>query len=353
MLDVIELLRDTLAIPSVSGKEQEVARFLVSRMQGFCDAAFVDEAGNAVGEWGRGPLKVTFLGHIDTVAGSVAVRLEDGRLHGRGAVDAKGPFCTAVAALSGLEPALKDKLSVRLIGAVEEEAPSSKGARYAVKAYPKPDMLIIGEPSGADAMTLGYKGRLIARLALDKDNFHSAGDDTTAAEDIVGCWLRLKAWAKAQGGEGIFFQVQAALQAIAASSDGLTQRAELDVGFRLPPEAPPEKVEAALRQELADERRLSLHFLGREQPYRGPKDTPLTRAFRLAMRQAGLKPRFKLKTGTSDMNVVAPHWDVPMLAYGAGDSVLDHTPQEHVEVEELLTSVTVLQGVLEHLAKTN
>jgi len=57
-----------------------------------------------------------------------------------------------------------------------------------------------------------------------------------------------------------------------------------------------------------------------------------------------------LKTGTSDMNVVAPHWPVPMLAYGPGDSNLDHTPEERLPLAEYLQAVEVLASVLASLA---
>lgn len=70
------------------------------------------------------------------------------------------------------------------------------------------------------------------------------------------------------------------------------------------------------------------------------------RAFLHGIRTAGGRPRFKHKTGTSDMNVVAPAWGCPVVAYGAGDSRLDHTPYEHVAVAELRRSVAVLEAAL-------
>jgi LysW-gamma-L-lysine carboxypeptidase len=72
----------------------------------------------------------------------------------------------------------------------------------------------------------------------------------------------------------------------------------------------------------------------------------LVRAFLAAIRQAGGTPSFTVKSGTSDMNVVAPVWGTPILAYGPGDSSLDHTPQEHILVPEYLRSVEVLAGAL-------
>ena len=348
-LDPLALLRDAVAIPSVSGEEAAVADFLVDAMAPWCDEAFVDEAGNAVGRWGSGPLQIVVLGHIDTEPGTIPVRVEGGELWGRGSVDAKGAFCTAVSAASRLPDAFREALTIRLVGAVEEEAPTSAGARHAVETYPRPDLVIIGEPSGWDAVTLGYKGRLVAKLRSEVPNAHSAGPEASAAERAVEGWIAVRDWAAAASDEaaGVFDAVQATLQDIRSQTDGLTQRAEATVGLRLPPAWAPPDAAAAIRTALPEG--LAVVFTGSEAAYRGPRDTPLTRAFRVAIRAEGGRPRTKVKTGTSDMNVVAPEWDVPMLAYGPGDSRLDHAPDERVPVDELERAVRVLAGAFEHL----
>jgi LysW-gamma-L-lysine carboxypeptidase len=69
-----------------------------------------------------------------------------------------------------------------------------------------------------------------------------------------------------------------------------------------------------------------------------------------AIRAEGGRPRFKLKTGTSDMNTVGPTWQCPIVAYGPGDSSLDHTPDEHIDVEEYRRAIDVLAQALEILA---
>src|SRR5512145_2741138 len=100
----VELVRGLVAIPSLSRQEAAASTWLATRMReaGF-DRAFVDEAGNAVGELGdpAAPRTIVLLGHIDTVPGNIPVRIErsgDGDiLFGRGSVDAKGPLATFVA----------------------------------------------------------------------------------------------------------------------------------------------------------------------------------------------------------------------------------------------------------------
>jgi [amino group carrier protein]-lysine/ornithine hydrolase len=62
--------------------------------------------------------------------------------------------------------------------------------------------------------------------------------------------------------------------------------------------------------------------------------------------EASEKLGFVLKTGTSDMNVVAPVWKCPIVAYGPGDSALDHTPNEHLELDEFWKAVNVLEHTL-------
>ena len=47
------------------------------------------------------------------------------------------------------------------------------------------------------------------------------------------------------------------------------------------------------------------------------------------------------------MNVVAPLWNCPIVAYGPGDSSLDHTPDEHINLDAYVRAIEVLQDVLE------
>jgi hypothetical protein len=50
------------------------------------------------------------------------------------------------------------------------------------------------------------------------------------------------------------------------------------------------------------------------------------------------------------MNVVGPIWGENIVAYGPGDSRLDHTPQEHIDITEYSHAIDVLELVLREIA---
>lgn len=351
--DPVELLRGALAIASPSGEEGAVAAYLVAAMQRLgCTRAFVDEAGNAVGEWGDpdAPHSIVLLGHMDTAPGTIPVRVEGGRLYGRGSVDAKGPLCAFLAAAARV--AVPPAWRVVVVGAVEEEAATSKGARHIVTRY-RPAACVIGEPSGWDRITLGYKGRLLARLEARQPSGHTAGPLESVCEAAVAWWLEVKRCAEEfnQGREAAFDRILPSLRAIHTASDGLYDQVEAEVGLRLPLDADREALEQALRAAVphTPDLETTLTFRGYEPAYRAAKNTPLARAFIAAIRARGGRPGFKVKTGTSDMNVVGPVWGCPILAYGPGDSSLDHTPQEHIDLDEYRAAIDVLREALAYV----
>ena len=63
---------------------------------------------------------------------------------------------------------------VLVIGAVEEET-HGRGARHLASTMPPPYCAVIGEPSGWDGVTLGYKGVLSLSYRLSQASGHSAG----------------------------------------------------------------------------------------------------------------------------------------------------------------------------------
>ena len=304
-VDVARLLTGLVSVPSVSGDEAAAVRWLHDEMAGLGYRASIDGAGNVVGTLGSGAREILLLGHIDTVPGDIPVKVEDGILYGRGAVDAKGPLATFVAA--GAQANLPADVRLTVIGAVGEETFGSPGATWLREHYPRPEAVIIGEPSGWDAVVLGYKGSISLVATVERPLSHSAGPETTAPEQMVAFWSRLTSWLAEHNGDTKpgFNSLDATLRSINTTSDGLHEQVELAATFRLPVGILSTWVQEQTAK-LAED--IALEWTFNAEAWRSERTSPLVAPFLSSIRAAGGKPRIKVKTGTSDMNVVGPVW---------------------------------------------
>ena len=346
----LDVLTGLVGVPSVSGDEGRAVAWLCDTLAALGYDARVDGAGNAVGARGSGERELLLLGHIDTVPGEVAVRVADGVLHGRGAVDAKGPLAAFVVA--GARAELPPGVRLTVVGAVGEESFGSPGASWLRDHYPAPDAVIIGEPSGWDGLVLGYKGSLGFTATVACPLSHSAGPAATAPELAFRFWLRLLAWTARHnaGASPGFDTLDATLRAVNSASDGLRDSATLRGTFRLPPGVPSDWVCARVAALAGDA--VALDWQSNAEAFRSDKRSPLVAPFLAAIRAAGGVPRLKVKTGTSDMNLVGPVWGCPIVAYGPGDARFDHTPDEQIDLAEYGRGVTVLTTAIERIAGT-
>lgn len=338
----IDLLQGLVAIESLSHGEAEAVAWLRDQMAARGMTVVDDPAGNAVATVGDGDRHIVLLGHIDTVPGRIPVEIRDGVLWGRGAVDAKGPLATFVAAASAAAAELKVKVTV--VGAVGEEVIGSPGANQ-VATWDAPGFCIIGEPSGWDAVCLGYRGSLSLIYTLRRSTRHTAGPGESVAEEAVTFWNDVRAeldrWNT--DAKNTFGSIGHALRVFNTSGDGLTDEAVLSIGLRLPPGIDVDTLLMRVRT-IAGDAQVTVD--GMQEGYRTSKSSKLVPPFLRAIRESGGTPRFTLKLGTSDMNVVGPAWNCPIVAYGPGDSSLDHTPEERIELVEYLRAVQVLRNVL-------
>jgi succinyl-diaminopimelate desuccinylase len=162
---LVERLRTLVRTPSENPPGEEAAVAAVAA--GFCNELGLDvttaeaEPGrpSVVARWesGAGPT-LGFCSHIDVVpAGDPGLwavdpygaDVVDGRMHGRGSSDAKGPIAAALEAVAVLRAAgaeLHGCLELELVS--DEEAMGFKGAGYLVeKGIVRPDVAIVGEPT--------------------------------------------------------------------------------------------------------------------------------------------------------------------------------------------------------------
>jgi LysW-gamma-L-lysine carboxypeptidase len=337
-----ELLVKLVRIPSVSGNETPCARQLASFFERNDREVWLDEAGNV-----RAPADdgVLLTSHIDTVPGDIPVHVEtdeDGQdvLWGRGSVDAKGSLAAMAAAAV--------RTGASFIGVVGEEV-DSRGSHHVVETRERvPDAVINGEPSGWNGITLGYRGILGGTYVGASASGHSSRPENNAIQDAMDWWARVEAEFEHDEYVPVFERVTCKPVGFEGglSEDGLTVEATMEVKLRVPPEYTTDAVREITDGCLDGG---TVNWYDMVEPVMESPRTPVARAFRVAIREQDGDPRMLRKTGTSDMNVFANAWGVPIVSYGPGDSNLDHAPDERLPLPEYDKAVDVLVDVTERL----
>ncbi len=347
--DEVGLLRELVSTPSPTGGTDRVRDLLVEAAGRMGLEVRVDGAGNVRMTTGADVGRhILFLCHMDTVPGDIPVREEGGHIHGRGSVDAKGCLASALVAASSFTGTDRGRLTV--VAAPDEEG-SSLGVRQLIRG-PAPDFVIVGEPSGWEGITIGYKGVVRLAYTARTGKLHAGAGACNSAERAVAFWQSLRAFCEGQGdpgrsGSGGFDAITPTLVSINTTDDGLELRTEMAIDVRLPPGFDM----AALHEHVASTRGDAEVAAVEEAPaVLAPKNNELVRALLASIRGLGGEPRFKKKTGTSDMNVAAGAWEgVPIVAYGPGDSRMDHTPEERLDLAEYQRAIEVLRGTIDRL----
>ncbi|MFD5141800.1 M20/M25/M40 family metallo-hydrolase [Streptomyces sp. NPDC058401] len=334
--EAVALLAEVVATPSVSGGERELAERLRDIAAGFGAESHLDEVGNVHVLVGHGAHTVMLLSHLDTVPGAVPFEHTDRLIRGRGAVDAKGSLTAMlVAALTSRDLGLR----IHWVGVVEEETLWSRGAEHVRRTVPVPDAVIVGEPSGASAVTLGYKGMVELKVTCEVERTHTATPGPKSSEILIKALARLL---DTYGAEGNAHFKDVGMIIRDGRFEPFTSACSLT--FRTPPGTTSGELLRNVSVLLGAEAEVSMVY---EVPaVVASRSSLCVRALSRAIRLEGLQPGHKLKTGTSDMNTLSRTWQVPMATYGPGDSREDHTDTEHILIHEYLAGIRILRTAL-------
>ena len=340
-MDEVQLLFDLVSVPSPTGNTQAIRDLLMERGTSMGLRSWTDPAGNVHMATGEDRPRVLLLCHMDTVPGELPVRIEDNVLHGRGSVDAKG--CLAAAMVAASRSVATGRGSVEVVAVPDEEGPSS-GVRNLMQG-PAPDLVVVGEPSSWEGITIGYKGLLRLRYRHSTPQVHAGAGLRNSAEGAVALWTGLKTLCEEEQGNpdgpGMFWRPIPTLLSISTNDDGLHMTTEMDMDVRLPPGHDASRLLAYLEDFKGD---ATLEVVGPVPGVMAPKNNPLVRALLASIRAEGGEPTFRRKTGTSDMNLAHDAWpEVPIAAYGPGDSMLDHTPEERLDLAEYSRAINVME----------
>lgn len=174
-MNLFELTRKLIDIPSSTGEEKSVGEFLASHLEGLgyqVDRQRVSEDRfNVIATTGARP-RVVFSTHMDTVPPFIAASENEERIFGRGACDAKGIIAAQVMAAERMRA---DGINeIGLLFTVDEET-GSLGAQVANKStlVQSPEYLINGEPTD-NKLARATKGSLRLTVKTTGRASHSA-----------------------------------------------------------------------------------------------------------------------------------------------------------------------------------
>ncbi len=178
-MNLFELTKELMKIPSVSGEEQAVGTFLGDYLKSLgyeVELQEVVDGRKNVIAWTSDNPTVFLSTHMDTVPPFIAPTIDEQNVYGRGACDAKGIIAAQITAAEKLRN--EGFSDIGLLFTVDEEQ-SSKGAQAANKhkLAEKCRFLINGEPTDNE-LGIGSKGSLRVFLRARGKAAHSAYPET-------------------------------------------------------------------------------------------------------------------------------------------------------------------------------
>ena len=358
----VRLLTNLLGIYSPSGKEEDIASFVAQELKKLGFQVGIDSVGNVIGTVGEGHPVVFLCGHMDTVAGIIPIRFEEGKIFARGAVDAKGPLASMImgAAQAAKDPAFKGRI---LLASVIEEEATSRGIKEIIKEGIQADYAIFGEPSGVENITIGYKGQIQLKIICKTQTGHASTPwlYENALEKAYELWGQIKNnFSPVEKQESTFSAVSTCLTKIAGgqANSVIPFEAEMFLDVRVPPQFTTKQVYDDVRKVIERFKDSNPKVLVKTslqdtvEPFEVDKSSPLVRALSISIRRVTGKPATVLrKTGTGDMNILGKAMNVPIVTYGPGDSHLDHTVDEHIIIDEYLNSIQVYKETILKLSE--
>ncbi len=174
-MELFELTKGLMSIPSVSGEEEAVGFWLrdyLGSLGWTVELQPVSENQNNVIAYLNETPRVWLSTHMDTVPPFIAPTEDDEKIYGRGACDAKGIIAAQITAAEQLRAEGVDDIG--LLYTVEEER-ASTGAK-AANLHPiaaKCEFMINGEPTDND-LAIGSKGTFRLSIKTAGKAAHSA-----------------------------------------------------------------------------------------------------------------------------------------------------------------------------------
>jgi acetylornithine deacetylase len=345
--ELLALHRALVAVRSVSGEEAAIAAALAHLLEarGHAPRRIGD---SLLALAGQGPL-LLFDTHVDTVPPApgwrrdpFAATVEDGRVYGLGANDAKASVAAMTAAFLALagEP-LGVTLALALVAGEETKSHGTQDVLDALATEGRRvSAAVFGEPTGLD-LAVAQKGLLVLELTSAGDATHAAHAEKLGARNAARFLARdLVALERVDRGpthaELGPTTIEPTLLAAGSARNVVPAAASAILDVRTTPASPPGELIARLRAAIGGELAvLSDRF--------APRETPADCALLAAARAARPAARCYGSATLSDWALLPP--GVDGLKAGPGSSERSHTPDEYVLESEILAGARFYEAL--------
>jgi acetylornithine deacetylase len=322
-MNLTELTRKLIDIPSVSGDERAVGLVLRSHLESLGYSVKLQEVAaerfNVLATTAA-PSRVVLSTHMDTVPPFIQSREDDKKIYGRGACDAKGIIAAQICAAERLRSESIEEIG--LLFTVDEEQ-GSRGAQVAnlAKLESRPEYLINGEPTD-NKLASATKGSLRLNLRATGRASHSAYPEQgeSAIEKLLDVLASVRqcAWPA----DDLLGQTTCNIGVIAGGTRAnvIPDQATAQLQLRLVSAVGPVKkiLEAAIAG------RAEIEYLSEHQP--------------IHLETVGGIEQCVVRF-TTDIPYLS-NWGKPLLL-GPGSILNAHTEHEFVEKRELLEAVDI------------
>jgi putative selenium metabolism hydrolase len=377
--DLIAFTQALIRLPSVSGHEEQIIRFLAQKMQALgYDEVTIDAMGNLLGRIGTGSQSILFDSHVDTVAVTdedawtilpFSGAIVDGCLYGRGAVDMKSAiaaslYAGALAKKQGLDA---DK-TIYVSCTVFEEDCDGENLKHLFRAQDlRLDYVVICEPSG-NQISLGHKGKAQVTIKTHGVAAHGSAPEkgVNAVYEMAEIIQRVEkvnaALMKKDAPRGSLTLTK--ISSTAASLNAVPSACEIYLDRRIAPgeteQAIQDEMDALIQGKPATWDIEPLHrtsWTGLPISYRPfhlawqiDSEHALTRACTAAYQAVfGRLPEKYIFWDFSTNAVTPVGLGIPTIGFGPGDYKLAHMRDEHIRVEQIVEAcdfyLTLIQQI--------
>jgi putative selenium metabolism hydrolase len=375
---LISACQAIIRIPSETGEEAEVAAALVAVMNelGY-DEAYTDANGNVIGriEGIADAPSVMLNGHIDHVPAGDMVDPFSGDLvdaarwggegqaiYGRGTCDMKCNVVAATFAAAAVKKAGHTGGDIIVVADVEEEIDSPKGVQSVIEDGLTADYGINVEATNG-GVYLGHRGKLEFMLTVRGRTSHASepSNGINAISEAMKYVAAYEAYAQTLPDDDLMGPATAVAVGMHSAPDNGTalvpDRCHIRLDRRYVRGETPESCETEIREVMSKvspalDEPWTLELFNHYPLMFTDRDNPVVKAAINAMTQVHDEtPRVSAwRFGVNGTFMAAA--GIPTVGLGPGDEIWAHTPEEHILVEDLVSTTQALALAIAEITNT-